>query len=78
MSLEVVRVNHSVCVCCWPPVSIPCPNYEVVGFQPQAVDINDLGYVHPPSTFTITPMLNMHDSDKTRLTKDRQWENSNY
>ena len=39
------------CVCCWPPVSIPLPNYEVVGLQPQAVDITNLGSVHPPSKF---------------------------
>ena len=35
----------------WPPVSIPFPNYEVVEFQPQAVDILDLGSVHPPVHF---------------------------
>ena len=39
------------CVCCWPLVSIPLPNYEVVGLQPQAVDITNLGSVHPPSKF---------------------------
>ena len=30
-------------VCFWPSVSIPYPNYEVVGFQPQAVYITKLG-----------------------------------
>ena len=35
-------------VCFWPPVSIPCPNYEVVGFKYQEVDITDLGYVNTP------------------------------
>ena len=35
-------------LCFWPPDSIPCPNYEVMGFQPQAVDITDLGSVNPP------------------------------
>ena len=62
-----------VCVCFWPPVSIPCPNYELVGFQPQAVDIPDLGSVHPPSTFSIPPTLKMHASDETIRTKDRLW-----
>ena len=42
------KMKQYVCVCLWPPVTTPCPNYEVVGFQPQAVDIPDLGSVHPP------------------------------
>ena len=37
-----------VCVCFCPPVSLTLLNYDVVGFQPQAVDIPDLGSVHPP------------------------------
>ena len=41
-----------VCVCVvWHLVSIPCPNYEVVVFQPRAVDIPDLVSVHSPSIF---------------------------
>ena len=63
-----------VCVCVsWTPAIIPCPNYEVVGFQPQAVDISVLGYVRPPSKFSIPPTLKMHAGDNTRQTKDRQW-----
>ena len=35
------------------PVNISCPNYEVVGFQPQTVDVPHLGSVKYPSTFLI-------------------------
>ena len=45
----------------------------MVGFQPQAVDILDLGSVHPPSKFSISPK-NMYASENKVLTKDRQWE----
>ena len=37
-----------LCVCCWPSFSMPCPTYDVIGFQPPEVDIPDLGYVYPP------------------------------
>ena len=63
----------SVCVFCWPPVSIPWTNYDVVGFQPQVVDISDLGSVHPPSTFPIPLTSSMHAGDKARQTKNRKW-----
>ena len=43
------------------------------GFQPQAVDIPDLGYVYPPSTLSIPTTSKIRSSDKTRQTKDRQW-----
>ena len=42
-------------------------------FQHQAVNIPDLGYVHPPSKFSIFFTLNMHPSDDIRRTKDIQW-----
>ena len=35
-------------VCFWPLVIVSCPYYEAVGFQTQAVDIPDLGSMHPP------------------------------
>ena len=39
-----------VCVCdLWPPVSLVCQNYDVVGFQPQAAANPFLGSVHPLS-----------------------------
>ena len=44
----IMHIDYCMYVCFWPPVSIPCPNYEAVGFQPQAVDIPDLGSVNPP------------------------------
>ena len=63
-----------MCVCeFWPPVRVTCPNYEVVGFQPQEVDTPDLGYVHTPSAFSIPPKLKIHASDEMKRTKDRQW-----
>ena len=61
-------------MCCWLPVSIPCPNYKVVGFQHQTVDIPYLGYVHPSSNFSSTPESKMHASDKKMRTEDRQSE----
>ena len=41
----------SVFVLCvfWPPFSLACPNYEVVGFQPQAAANHFLDSVHPLS-----------------------------
>ena len=57
----------------WAPVSIPCPNYEVVRFQPQAVYIPDLGYVHPLSTFPSPPKSNIRSSEDTILIHNRQW-----
>ena len=68
-----MHIDYCMYVCFWPPVSIPCPNYEAVGFQPQAVDIPDLGSVNPLSTFSSPPTLKMHASDETKRTKDRQW-----
>ena len=65
--------NFCVCVF-WPPASISFLGYESVGFQPQAVDITDLGSVHPPSVFLIPPTLKMHTSDENKRTKDIQWE----
>ena len=63
-----------VCVCVfWPPISTTCPNYEAVGFQPQAMDINDQGYLHTPSEFPSPPMLKVHASEYTKQTKDRKW-----
>ena len=63
-----------MCVCVlWPPVSVPCPNYEVVRLKSQIVDTPDLGYAHTPSTFSIPPTSKIHASDDTKLTKDRQW-----
>ena len=35
-------------VCFCPPVSTPCLNYELAGFQPKAVDIPDLLSVYNP------------------------------
>ena len=58
-----LRQIRPVCVCVFcPPFSVPCTNYEVTGFQPQAVDTPDLGYVHTPSAFSIPPTLTMHAS----------------
>ena len=57
----------------FPPVIVIFQNYEVVGFQPHPVDTPDLGYVHTPSSFSSPPTLNIHASDKTRQTKNRQW-----
>ena len=34
-------------MCFWPPVNIACPNYEVVGLQPQTVDNPNLGSSYP-------------------------------
>ena len=42
-TLLATNISLKVCVWVWSPVSIPCPNYEVVGFQPQGVDIPNLG-----------------------------------
>ena len=64
---------YTVCVFFWPLVSIPFPNYEVVGLQPQSVDIPALVSVHPPSKFSTPPTSKMHSSDNTRQTTDRQW-----
>ena len=44
-----------------------------MGFQPQAVDISDIGYVHPHSTFSISPTSNIHASDETKQTKYGKW-----
>ena len=70
--LDSMLDESGVCVS-RPPVSTPCLNYELVGFQHQAVDISDLGSVHTPSEFSIPPTSKIHDSNKTKLTKDRQW-----
>ena len=35
-------------VCSWPRASTTCRNYEAVGFQPQVVDITDLGSCASP------------------------------
>ena len=64
------KVCYDVCVCFWPPVSKPCPNYKVVVFQPHPLDIPDLSSLHPPSKFSSPPKSKIHASDKTRLTKD--------
>ena len=56
----------------WLPVSIPCPNYEVVGFQHQAVDIPNLGSVHPFITFSSPPISKMYANDKTIKNKGHQ------
>ena len=36
--IKQLHIMWRVCVF-WPPLSIPCPNCEAVGFQPQAVDM---------------------------------------
>ena len=55
------------------PVSLPCPNYEMVGLQPHAVDASELGSVYAPSEFSITPTSKMHASDNKKQNKDRKW-----
>ena len=75
----IVKINYCLGVCCWPSVSITCPDYVVMGFQPQAVDITDLGYVHPPSTFSIPPTSKMRDNYEVRQAKNIQlthWSSS--
>ena len=69
----IAKINYCVGVCFWPPVSIPWPDYEVMGFQPQPVDIPDLGYVHPPSIFSSPPTSKMHENDGVRQTKNIKW-----
>ena len=72
--LKKVTCMKDICICMyvfWPSFRTPFQNYEVVDFQYQAVDITSLGCVYPSSTFSTPPTLNMHTSDKTRRTKDR-------
>ena len=64
-----VPSNRNLYVCFLPPVSIPLPNYEMMGLQPHAGDITELGSVHPPSTLSI-PLRRICMS-VTRLDKQR-------
>ena len=48
----IIPLLYCVGVCVFmSTVSIPCPSYEVLGFQPQAEDIPNLGSVHTPAHF---------------------------
>ena len=59
----LAKVDVCFCVCFCLPVSIAFPNYEAVGFQPKAVDINDKVMFISPDKITSPPMLKMHASD---------------
>ena len=51
------------CVCCgfWPPVSLACPNYEVVGLQHQSVANTEPRLYTPPQMhFQDPPLQSIH------------------
>ena len=54
-----------VCVCFCSPDSIPCLNYEVVGFQPQEVDTPKTRRCASPQYIFKPPTPNMHARDDT-------------
>ena len=63
------------CVCMWifcPPFSLECPNYEVVGFQPQAVANPEPRLGTYPQIHFNPPYVKVCMPEKIR-TKDRQW-----
>ena len=69
-----VCVSVFVCVFFWTPVSMPCPKYEVVGLQHQAVDIPKPMLCESPTVHFKAPLRLICMPD-TRQTKDRQWVN---
>ena len=69
IDLEFMLDESGVCVF-RPPFSIPCLDYEVVGFQTQAVDITNLGSVHTLSAFSSSSTPKIHAINKTELIKD--------
>ena len=75
--LGCVTRNFNICVCVsvifWPPVNITCLNYEVVGFQPQAVDMTSPRICLPSLIFQYLPTSKTNARHKTKRTKERQW-----
>ena len=49
-----------MCVCFWSLEYVVCPNYELVGLQPWAVDNPNTISVHSPSSSSIPPKSKMH------------------